>query len=107
MAQPLDVSHWARTPNKVWFFGYTAKHQKIGDYPFDPTAIKQNKISNSESVTLTKPSNSVTTSTPQDGFESSQVESSAPSAVSFSEDQINCSKEDVTMSMTCTMTKCM
>ena len=66
--------HWARTPNKARFYGYTAKHQKCGNYPFDPTAIKQYKISNSESATMIKPSDSITTSTPQDEFESSQIE---------------------------------
>jgi len=59
--------------------------QKFGDYPFDPTAIKPHEISNSESAAMTK---SRTTSTPQDEFESSQVESSRPLAVSFSENQI-------------------
>ena len=60
--------------------------RKVGVYPFDLTAIKP---SNSESTAVTKPSDFITTSTPQHKFESSQVKSYIPSAISFSEDQIN------------------
>jgi len=56
---------------------------------FDPAAIKAYEISNSESEAVTKPSNFISTSTPQDEFQCSQEDSFMPSAVSFSEDQIN------------------
>ena len=72
-----------------WPYNQVSGFWKVGIYPFNPTAFKPYEISNSESASVTKPSDFITNSTPQREFESCQIESSMPSTISFSEDQIN------------------
>ena len=61
--------------NKAWFLAIQSSiivsgFRKVEVYSFHPTAIKPYEISNSEPTAVTKPSDFITTSTPQDEFES-------------------------------------